>query len=71
MYSNIAGASMGTSSRVTPGFYFLMVGDPRRGWGGVGLGACGVLEEQQALAMCPHKSNDLLNISKTISLHLC
>lgn len=51
MYSNIAGASMGTSSKVTPGFcvfiFFLqMVGDPGRGWGGVGLGACGVLEEQ-------------------------
>lgn len=56
MYSNIAGASMGTSSRVTPGY---------RGpgvdldWGG----ACGVLEERQALAVCPHKSNDLLDIS--------
>lgn len=67
MYSNIAGASMGTSLKRPQVFYLLMVG---RSWGGVGLGVCGVLEEQEALAMCPPESNDLLNISKTISLRV-
>lgn len=58
MYSNIAGASMGTSSRVAPDCRLLMA------WGGgLDWGARGVWEERRALAVRPHKSNDLLDVS--------